>query len=337
MKSSQTNTWKLGLFVTVALSALGAAIWWLGLNRLDKETTPLVTYFDESVQGLDVGAPVKMRGVRIGNVSAIGFGPDGLTVQVTADLYVSTLEKLGLGGDLLRQDPSTGRSDYGDLRARVAMQGITGVCFLAVDNMPGMEVQDLPFPAPPNYLPAAPSTLARLEEGAFGIVDKLPGIIENLDLVFTSLAQDLDVGTVSRSVTELFTSIDAQVDALDLAALQTELRGLIAELRALIARGDGVLAQLEGEPAPIERIVGAIETLARSVDQELQRSDFGATTAELRSTSQAFGQLARDMNQLTGEAALDLVALRDALGALRSFLELLERNPSALVRGRQDD
>ena len=50
------------------------------LNR--EETVSFVTYFDESVQGLEVGAPVKLRGVPIGHAVDIGFAPDRRHIEV---------------------------------------------------------------------------------------------------------------------------------------------------------------------------------------------------------------------------------------------------------------
>lgn len=336
MKSRQINTWKLGLFVTLGLAAFAAALWWLGVSRFDKETFTLVTYIDESVQGLDVGAPVKMRGVRIGNVSEIGFAPDGLTVEVHADLYVTKLESLGIG-NLRRPDPNTGRFNFGDLRARVAMQGLTGVAFLAVDKLPNVKPEGLSFQVPPNYLPAAPSTLSRIEEGAVGIADKLPGIVENLDRVLSALAEDLDVRGLSGAARQLLDEMHAKVQAVDVETVQRDLLATLSEVRALVARGNGALVQFEGEPAPVERLVAAFESISRRIDEEFERGDLDGTTAELREASRALGQFARDLGLLSGEAYQDLVALREALTALRSLVLLLERNPSALVRGRENE
>src|SRR5436190_37346 len=74
--TTATNHWKLGLFVVVALLTMVGAAFWLGSRALRRESVPLVTYFDEPVQGLDVGSPVKFRGVTIGTVADITLAPD---------------------------------------------------------------------------------------------------------------------------------------------------------------------------------------------------------------------------------------------------------------------
>jgi ABC-type transporter Mla subunit MlaD len=66
MATTATNHWKLGLFVLVGLFVMFGALFWLGARRFQRTSFPAVSYFDESVQGLDVGSPVKFRGVTVG-------------------------------------------------------------------------------------------------------------------------------------------------------------------------------------------------------------------------------------------------------------------------------
>ena len=67
--ANPTNHWKLGLFVVVGFCAAVATAVFFGAQSLRNETVRYKTYFDESVQGLEVGSFVKFRGVTIGTVS----------------------------------------------------------------------------------------------------------------------------------------------------------------------------------------------------------------------------------------------------------------------------
>ncbi|MDF2698350.1 MAG: Paraquat-inducible protein, partial [Labilithrix sp.] len=69
--AAPTNHFKLGLFVLLAFAAVIATLITLGAWSMRKDSVQYHTYFNESVQGLDVGAPVKFRGVTIGFVSGI--------------------------------------------------------------------------------------------------------------------------------------------------------------------------------------------------------------------------------------------------------------------------
>ena len=81
--SVRANYFKLGLFV---LGAMGAAIVLLlvvGSGRWFQPKITFETYFDESVQGLDIGSPIKFRGVTIGTVGKIDIALDHRHVEVT--------------------------------------------------------------------------------------------------------------------------------------------------------------------------------------------------------------------------------------------------------------
>ena len=94
--AAPTNHWKLGLFVVVGIVLSLTTITFLGAQSLQKQVVSYQTYFDESVQGLEVGSPVKFRGVTIGTVSAIDIAADRRHVEVTSELAVIDLSDLGL-------------------------------------------------------------------------------------------------------------------------------------------------------------------------------------------------------------------------------------------------
>src|SRR5689334_7389258 len=127
MATTATNHWKLGLFVIVAVLAAAGTVFWLAARRFQRDSLQAISYFDESVQGLDVGSPVKFRGVVIGTVSDITIAPDHRHVQVTSDIYIDALTRLGLyipkrnNGEVFI-DPN--------MRVQLAAAGITGVRFL---------------------------------------------------------------------------------------------------------------------------------------------------------------------------------------------------------------
>jgi phospholipid/cholesterol/gamma-HCH transport system substrate-binding protein len=130
MATTATNHWKLGLFVLLAVGAMLGALFWLGARRFHRESFQAVSYFDESVQGLDVGSPVKFRGVTVGTVRDITIAPDHRHVQVIADLYVDALVRLGLS---TRAPESAEEFIAPSLRVQLASVGITGVRFIQAD------------------------------------------------------------------------------------------------------------------------------------------------------------------------------------------------------------
>src|SRR5262249_54443781 len=138
---------------------------------------PAVAYFDESVQGLEVGSPMKFRGVPTGVVSDITIAPDRRHVQVTSEVYWDVIRRLGI----LTEKP-TARSSTpfiaADLRVQLATTGITGVKYLDVDvfDPAHTPLPELPFPTPWNYIPSVPSTLKSLGDALTEVANRLPSI-----------------------------------------------------------------------------------------------------------------------------------------------------------------
>src|SRR5205807_1515549 len=120
------------------------------------------------VQGLDVGSPVKFRGVTVGTVAEITIAPDRRHVQVTSNIYVDALVRLGLR----TRAPRSGEEFIDPrLRVQLASAGITGVRFIQTDffDPERYPPPPLPFEPPWNYVPSARSTLKNAE--AAGVSD----------------------------------------------------------------------------------------------------------------------------------------------------------------------
>jgi len=62
----------VGLFVASGIGFALIAVIWLGMSRFLEKGQYYATYFNESVQGLDIESPVKYRGVSIGRVQRVG-------------------------------------------------------------------------------------------------------------------------------------------------------------------------------------------------------------------------------------------------------------------------
>ncbi|MGE5786641.1 MAG: MlaD family protein, partial [Myxococcales bacterium] len=142
-----TNYYKLGLFVIVGLTvALVAAVVFSGA-RLRKQVVECHTYFNESVQGLEVGARVQFRGVTVGHVGAIEIAPDHRMVDVVSELDPDAVTRMGLTRPKHEHDALVIPPD---LRMQLNSQGITGVKFVSIDffNIQANPAPVLPFPVP---------------------------------------------------------------------------------------------------------------------------------------------------------------------------------------------
>jgi phospholipid/cholesterol/gamma-HCH transport system substrate-binding protein len=301
MAGTATNHWKLGLFVVVTVATLVAGVFWLGARRLHREAFPVVSYFDESVQGLDVGSPVKFRGVTLGTVTDITVAPDHRHVQVTADIYVDALARLGLGDG---KAPKPGdRFIDPNLRVRLASAGITGVRFLQTDFVDPKKFPppELPFPPPWNYVPSAESTLKSLEVSVTEILDRFPALEEQAGVVLADLRKTLS-------------SFD------DLAG---NLRDDDGPFQKLLVRLSSAANRLE---------VAVTDAELSATTKSLRGASGSVGTA-----ADSVGSAASGIGDARDELRDSLVALRETLDAVRALADSLERDPSRLLRGVPGD
>ena len=282
MATTATNHWKLGLFVLLAVGVTVGTLFWLGARRFRRESFPAISYFDESVQGLDVGSPVKFRGVTVGTVSDITIAPDHRHVQVTANMYVDALVRLGLRTGAPKSDEEFIAPN---LRVQLASAGITGVRFIQTDFFDPERYPPprLPFEPPWNYVPSAPSTLKNVEEAAVETINRLPMLADrakdtladmrktlgSIDRLAASLqAED---GSFNRALQELRAAaarVDKAIDEAKLGATTASMRDASASV-GLAAAGVGeAREELQASLVALREALESVRTLADSLERD---------------------------------------------------------------------
>lgn len=312
-----TNHWKLGLFVIVGVSLAVAALIVLGAQRWNDKTVSYFSFFDESVQGLEVGSPVKFRGVTIGRVAAIDVAPDHRNVQVSNELFVEQLGRL----DLRIARDTAGLSAHPGLRMQLAQTGITGVKFMLLDYFDEKAYPPLvlPFKAPPNTIPSTPSTMKNLEDSVVRTANQFPDIATAL------------LATVSR-LNDLMAQVDQEhlpsSAAGTLTEANTTLRELRTQLNALNAGGLSTHA---------ERSLTAFDQTLTSTNQILARLD--SEKGVFRSAERAansMNEVARGAQTVGPELELTLREVRDAARSVHRFVDALSRDPDMLLKGKAE-
>lgn len=325
--TSQAYKTTVGAFVLGAIGLLALGLTFLGSGNFFKDDTEYVLYFDGSVSGLAVGAPVVFRGVPLGSVSRISLvvRPGSLALQtdkadstVSADPLVripvfirirndsfarSTGEKITEEQEqrILRRMISEG------LRARLQLQSmITGQYRIELDFHPGTPAQ---FHA----------TGGTLE------IPTLPSPIDTLQRTLAKLPLD----ELGHALTNIVTNISDALADDNLKKGLTAFAETFAETRKILTA------------SPLRT---AIDDTAKAIQHEVP-----ATLASLRNAMHSLNNAAAQLSQLTGSAKglLDKNSpvlletrqlLRETIAtvrALRQLADMLERNPEALLRGRQ--
>ncbi len=300
MAVNPSQRWKLGLFV-VLTSILGfVTLVWLGTVGLSRNKTRVVSYFDESVQGLDVGSAVKFRGVRIGRVARIGIAPDRRHVEVTSEVDLKALARLGVREGGPRE--TGGGIVPLDMRIQLVPLGITGLMFLQVDvfDPEDLESQELPFKPPWNYFPSTRSTLKSAGDAVMEVLNRFPEI-------------ELDASIALAEASETFRAVRLFIEPKE--------------------GGEGVAVLV----ARLEAAATSLERAASSLDSAIRMADVGRTMASIRQAADSVAEAADEATGLGGELRGELVPLREALQSVRALADTLERDPSAVLRGRSSD
>jgi phospholipid/cholesterol/gamma-HCH transport system substrate-binding protein len=143
--------------VIICGSLLLITIIWLGASHFFEEKLVYVTYFDESVKGLQQDAIVNYRGVGVGRAVGIGLAPDGRLIEVVMHL---------------RPDFRVDRS----LTIQLREMGLTGLRYLEIDTAPDNLEKLTPkisFTLEHPLIPSYPSEIMQLKAALETIYEKV--------------------------------------------------------------------------------------------------------------------------------------------------------------------
>ncbi len=320
-----TNYILIGTFV-IAASLIGVAgVVMLGAGALSRNELVFETYFEESVQGLDVGAHVRFRGVKIGQVTEITLTSDEYQSDQPLVLVRFAVRPLSDRNLAELSDLVTTRLGEG-LRARLTSQGLTGALYLEADLYPDADEKHPPLPhawTPRyRYIPSLPSkivelttavqtTLSNLQDTDFaGLVRDLRGTLSSLQ----SAIDDLDTAKLSAQVGDVATTAKETLDQVNdsLDSFTTHIDRIASAIEADDVRG--TMQDIRKFAAGLEP---TRETLVAALD------DARKTVGDVRSTVQGRG---RDIDQI-----LDNV--RRISVSFANLADTLEQYPSLLMFG----
>ncbi len=215
--ASQKTKFTVGLFVTCGFAIGLLAFVWLGMSKFLEEGRNYVTFFNESVQGLDIDSPVKYRGVSIGRVEHISVAPDSKLIQVI--LKIDSGQKLS-----------------SDLIAQLKSVGITGSMFVEMDKIKkGERIKSpkLSFPTENPIISSKPSDISQLFEGVDDLLGQirsidLAGISDRIKISLDSLNQmiaDANIKGTSENLNEMMSQ--AELSLKDFQSIVTDNRAAI--------------------------------------------------------------------------------------------------------------
>jgi ABC-type transporter Mla subunit MlaD len=307
--SAKPNYLKIGSFILSGAALLAAALLALGARTLVEKKTIYETYISENVEGLSLGAPVKLRGVPVGKVTRIAFTWN--QYPQSSESYVLVEFEVGEKSSLLppSDHPETDLNREIDkgLRVRVKGQGITGLSILSLEYV--ADSSKLPISWQPRnaYIPSVPGQFDQM----LASIERSLRKIENIDFE-----------TISSRVTTNLVSLQDLLDQtrhVNLVGITSNANQLVEELRFTNLK---------------------LQTLLTNADSSINTMNLGKLSDN---TAQMIAEITRVSERLS--AVIDsvdtspvnetLINARAATANLNEAIETLKQYPSSFLFGKE--
>lgn len=349
---SASKEFKVGIFVLASVSLVLGGVIALGSGTLFKKTAIIETSTKVSVNGLQVGSPVKYRGVPVGEVSAIAFadryydgtGTGSKAFDFDSEVVIRMKVRLDVFGpeqtDLFTKDIERGVAS--GLRARLASAGLTGGLFidLDLDRVGAAPAQLPPYTPDYPYVPNAPTKFDQMIDHVGVIARKLSEVdyvtigaklektIADVNSIVVGKVDPM-LGEAKDFIAELRAS-NAEINSLlkseEIARTLANIDAISADVRGIV--GDGS-TDLKAGIAEFPKLMKAASDAAERLDEILKSRRIDEILAGLEKTSgelpptvaeyRAVGQ------QLQQFLASESHEIRQLIEALRQTAENLEQ------------
>jgi len=324
----------IGAFVTIALLLLIGSVMFFGSSSLLSKNTRFILFFDQSVNGLNEGSPVKFRGVPVGKVERIMIRAEGQNAGSSAIPVVIKIDRTRLQNDLGVMDEafnpeSIQQSIDRGLVAELSLESfITGQLFVEFSFEP-----DRPNRSFRHYdgsgelieIPTLSSTLDEITDDVASIIADLSALdIDRLNANVNQVLENtavvlagIDSKEISRSLTGAADSVSAFVQSEEFTSLLESAEGTVAEIRRTVQS-----YHLEEGPLAAKLTIWT-DSLTRTLD-------------ELQVVTEQTGKMLAPDGSLRFELESMLRELTRTARSIRALTDYLEENPNSILTGRPE-
>ncbi len=332
--SKRANPTLIGSFVIGAIAIVVFTLLALGNISLNEKTYRCVLYFQGSLHGLDVGAPVAYRGVTIGKVGDIAITFDHTENRFTIPVYIDIAEQVVPGKTHYEEAGfDTPEAFFRDmirrgLRAKLKMRSIvTGKLFIefffapdTVAQVTGQEKEYIEIPTLPSGLDQLTQILEELP--VKDIVTKIISALDNINAMLESKELKQIIPLLNNSLAHadtLFLSLQQQLPELAL-----EFKKTLADVSSLVSSTQALVEQAD---ADLPVLINEIESSFVKINSVLDRLQ----------------PLVENLNTMTDENSSLRYRINNALQEISKtaqsvsrLSEYLQRHPDALLTGRKE-
>ncbi len=315
--SKQRSSTVIGGFILGGGLLLALGVMLFGGGAMFSHTYPAMVFFDRSIAGLQVGAPVSFRGVRVGTVKRIALQVNSndftARIPVYLDLNPGDLE---IAGQNRLDIPELAKRG---LRAQLQVQSlVTGQLMVELDFQPGVSARTVGGGDVPE-IPSVPSQM-----------DQLKDAVSQLQIADTLAA----VHRAVESIDKLASNANVQLQRMGDTVVTVG-----TGAGQLMAQGQGTIGHLDGElTATLSELRALSEATRQQVDG--RGRDMAALMVKLNATAARIDSLTANLNDMTAarsplrtDVESGMRDLSASAASIRSFTRQIERNPNALLMG----
>ncbi len=321
--SKKANPTAIGLFIV-----MGAALGLSGLllfssSRFFTRSRDVIMYFNESLNGLNEGAPVKYRGVTIGSVKRVMVRYNQPTNDYAMPVIVEVEEKLirerlGEPFQVFSEEGMEERVRNG-LRASLQAESlVTGVLYIDIRPNPN---------APP---PVFHQLVKRYPE--------VPTEQTQIQQLFNNLSS-LDIKSLETNLNALLKKTDTVLSRLQMADINQGITNVLFSVQQLVSSPEitndlaSVRTALEQYRLLGEKLNGRIDPLADSLTNSLAEAN--RSLAQIRGAAENLRTMLAIDSPLRNDLEQALQQLAGAVQSLSALADFLKQHPNALITGRQ--
>jgi len=316
--AKQANRMMIGGFVVLAVIIMAASLVIFGSGKFFKKTNKYLLFFDESVKGLSVGAPVLFQGVQIGSVTSIEIQTDFAKLQTQIPVIIEIEPGKWHGGAYVeagitsieqRKHVAAKLIEKG-LRAQLGMQSfITGQLVIELDFF-----SDQALCYPP----------AQIDKAYKDYI--LITTCRSTSAKITNALQKLDLERLEKHLESTLAGVEGFVNNPDLTASLKALKDTLQEASKLVTRVDRQVDPLADD---VKKVVKDVGKLARDADAKVAE----LTTGLDKTMSSARGVISAD-SPLMVELENTLKEISAMSRSIRQLANYLDQHPEALIRGK---
>lgn len=278
MLKRQVPRFVVGLFTLLGFLLALVAIIWIGASHYFEKGRTYLTFFDESVQGLQRDSTVKYRGVDVGRVVDIRVAPDNRLIMVVM--------RIDMKDDLTKR-----------LAAQLQLAGITGIVFINLDLQRPEDLARTPkitFPTEYPVIPSRPSEISRLLQSVDVVVSKFGEIDTRgvLDQVKATAAQ-IEIFFRGERMNEILKKVEATIG---------NLQSITARVDKLLAEGkvDRVFAEGADALKEVRLVAAALKTEFEELNLRDTVARVNRLVADIKYTGASLNQSLENLDLLLG-------------------------------------